>query len=78
MLRADLGPESDTDVLVQFAPGRRPLLDDLLNMQDELEALFGRTVDLLDRQRLEREPNHLLRRHIFEHLELLHVESSVA
>jgi predicted nucleotidyltransferase len=54
------------------------LLNDLLNMQDELEALFGRTVDLLDRQRLEREPNHLLRRHIFEHLELLHVESSVA
>src|SRR5919199_5414732 len=47
----------------------RPCLDDLLSMQDELAALFARSVDLLERQALEQDRNYLLRRHVLEHLE---------
>ena len=73
VLRDDFRPDSDIDVLVTFRPGVEPSLDDLLGMQDELAALFGRPVDLLERRAVERDRNYLLRRHIFEHLEPLYV-----
>ena len=73
VLRDDFRPDSDVDVLVTFVRGVRPLLDDLLSMQDELAALFARSVDLLERQALERDRNYLLRRHVFEHLEAVYV-----
>jgi predicted nucleotidyltransferase len=44
-LRDDFGPNSDIDVLVEFAPERTPGLR-FFSMQDELGRLFGRTVDL--------------------------------
>ena len=75
VLRDDFRPDSDVDVLVTFAPGVRPSLDDLLSMQDELAALFGRSVDLLERQALEQDRNYLLRRHVFAHLEPVYVAS---
>ncbi len=78
VLRDDFRPESDVDVLVTVAPGPRPSLDDLLRMQDELAALFGRKVDLLERRGLERDRNYLLRRHVFDHLEPVYVASDVA
>ena len=46
-LRADFGPESDIDVLVEFAPDRTPGLLGMAGMEIELSALFGgRKVDL--------------------------------
>ena len=46
-LRADFGPESDVDVLVEFAPDRAPGLLSIAGMEIELSALFGgRKVDL--------------------------------
>jgi predicted nucleotidyltransferase len=73
VLRDDFRPDSDIDVLVTFAPDVQPALDDLLDLQDELAALFGRPVDLLERRALERERNYVLRRHVLEHLEPLYV-----
>jgi predicted nucleotidyltransferase len=35
------GPESDIDVLVEFAPDRIPTLFDLAGMEAELSGLFG-------------------------------------
>jgi uncharacterized protein len=78
VLRDDFRPDSDIDVLVTFAPARRPSLDDLLDMQGELEALFGRTVDLMERSGLERDRNYLLRQHILTHSEPVYVASNVA
>jgi len=46
VLRDDFGPDSDVDVLVEFAPGRTPGLG-FIRIQDELSALFGRPVDLV-------------------------------
>jgi len=40
-LRGDFGPESDIDVLVDFAPGRTPGLLGIAGMEIELSALFG-------------------------------------
>lgn len=46
-LRADFGPESDIDVLVEFAPDRVPGLLGVAGMEIELSDLFGgRRVEL--------------------------------
>ena len=46
-LRADFGPASDVDVLVEFAPGRAPGLLGVAGMEIALSPLFGgRKVDL--------------------------------
>lgn len=46
VLRADFGPASDLDLLLEFESGVDPDLFELGGMQQELSALFGRTVDL--------------------------------
>lgn len=45
VLRADFGPESDVDVLVEFEPGFVPGLA-FFEMQEELSGILGRKVDL--------------------------------
>lgn len=45
ILRDDFGPESDVDVLVEFAAGHVPGLN-FFAMQDELSDVLGRKVDL--------------------------------
>ena len=49
VLRDDFRPDSDVDVLVEFEPEARVTLFDLVHMQDELGALFGRQVDLVEK-----------------------------
>ena len=57
VLRPDFRADSDIDVLVEFASSYRPTLLDLGRMQGELEGVFGRSVDLLTRQGVERSRN---------------------
>jgi len=46
VLRDDFSPNSDVDVLVEFAPGKTPGFA-IVTMQQELSTLMsGRTVDL--------------------------------
>jgi hypothetical protein len=47
VLREDFAPRSDVDVLVTFSPQARWSLFDFVDMQEELEALFQRDVDLV-------------------------------
>jgi hypothetical protein len=47
VVRDDFGPDSDIDVMVQFAPSQRTDLFDIVEMKDELETIFGRKVDLV-------------------------------
>ena len=48
VLRDDFTPESDVDVLVEFAPGRTPGFFGLHAMEQELVGLLGgRRVDML-------------------------------
>lgn len=52
VLRHDFGPDSDVDVLVSFEENPGISLWDMVEMKDELEALFGRKVDLLEKEAL--------------------------
>lgn len=52
VLRDDFGPDSDVDVLVTFAEDSAWTLDDRFDMKDELQALFGREVDLITKKML--------------------------
>lgn len=72
-LREDFRPDSDVDLLVTFAPGVSWEFDDFLTMKEELETLFGRTVDLVERRLVETSENYIRRRHILSHLEPLYV-----
>lgn len=51
-LRDDFRPESDVDLLVTFEPDAPWSLFDLVTMQDELAAVFGRPVDLVEKAAL--------------------------
>jgi uncharacterized protein len=64
VLRDDFGPDSDVDVLVTFAPDARWSLFDAAAMEEELEQLFGRPVDLVTRPSVERSHNWIRRRAI--------------
>jgi predicted nucleotidyltransferase len=73
VLRDDFRPDSDVDVLVAFEPGVRRTLFDLGAMQEELEALFGRSVDLVERRAIEQSENYLRRRRILASLRPVYV-----
>ena len=72
VLRDDFGPESDVDVLVRFDPQARHTLFDLAQMQDDLSALLGRKVDLIERVAVERSPNYIRRKAILQSAETIY------
>lgn len=72
-LREDFGPGSDIDVLVEFDPGYRHGLMELVEMQEELTEIFGQKVDLVERQAVEKSENYIRRRHILESVEAIYV-----
>ena len=62
VLRDDFGPDSDVDVLVRFEPTARWSLWDIPVMQEELEAIFGREVDIVDKDAIEASDNPFRKR----------------
>ncbi len=52
VLRDDFRPDSDVDVLVTFAPDAQVSLFDLVDMKIELEGLFNRPVDVVEKDAL--------------------------
>ena len=71
-LRDDFRPDSDVDVLVQFDPEARHTLFDMVFMQEELERIFGRKVDLVSRRGIETSRNYIRRRAILESAEVVY------
>jgi predicted nucleotidyltransferase len=71
--RDDFGPESDVDVLVDFAPDAKATLGEIVTMGEELSALFGRPVDLVDRVSVERSRNYIRRKHILRDVQPVYV-----
>ncbi len=72
VLRADFGPDSDVDVLVSFAADAHWSLFDLVRMQDELKAILGREVDLLERTAVEQSENYIRRKSILSNIEVVY------
>jgi len=52
VLRDDFRPDSDIDVLVSFQPDAPWSLWDLFDMRQELQEMFGREVDLVEKEAL--------------------------
>ena len=48
VLRDDFRPDSDVDVLVEFEPEAKLSLFELVRIQEELEAILARKVDLVE------------------------------
>jgi len=52
VIRDDFRPDSDVDVLVSFEENSGIGLWEMSDMLDELEAMFGRKVDLVEKEGL--------------------------
>jgi predicted nucleotidyltransferase len=69
VLRPDFRPDSDIDVLVTFSPEATWSLFDFVTMQDELRKIFGREVDIMEREALR---NPFRRRSILNSLQVFY------
>lgn len=69
VLRVDFHQGSDIDVLVSFDPDSEWDLFDVSDMRDELAALLGRPVDLVEKEALK---NPIRRRHILGGREIIY------
>jgi hypothetical protein len=49
VLRLDFRPVSDIDVLIELEAGEQMTIERFLALKDELESLFGRSVDLVEK-----------------------------
>ena len=76
VLTNDFRPDSDVDVLVSFADDARWRLFDLVNMQEELEDILGREVDLIEREVIEKSDNYIRRRQILQSEEIVYAADS--
>jgi predicted nucleotidyltransferase len=68
-LREDFHPDSDIDVLVTFDPNAHHSLFELVRMEEELEAIFGRRVDLVEKAGIR---NPFRRHEILKSLEIVY------
>ena len=64
VLRDDFGPDSDIDVLVTFDGEATWSLWDVIQAELELQEIFGRPVDLVQRHSVEQSENWIRRRSI--------------
>ncbi len=67
VLRDDFTEHSDVDVLIEPGPDHEHTLDELLTMQEELATMFGRKVDLVYKDLLDKyiRDDVLRRRRVF-------------
>ncbi|MBS3909087.1 MAG: nucleotidyltransferase domain-containing protein [Actinobacteria bacterium] len=73
VLREDFRPDSDVDVMVSFTQEAKYSLFDLVRMQGELEEIFEREVDLVEKKAVEQSENYIRRKHILDSTEVLYV-----
>ncbi len=64
---------SDVDFLIEFEPGADPGMGGFLDVEEALEELVGRPVDLVDRLAVEQSRNYLRRRQILQDAEPVYV-----
>jgi predicted nucleotidyltransferase len=71
-LREVFRSDSDIDVLVTFAPDIRVSLFDLVDMEDELKNVFGREVDLVEKESILKSENYIRRKSILENTKVIY------
>jgi uncharacterized protein len=65
-LRPDFGSESDIDLLVEFDDEATLGLWDVIAAEEEMQAILGRPVDLVERSTVEQSENWIRRRSILD------------
>jgi predicted nucleotidyltransferase len=73
VLRDGFRPDSDIDVIVDFEPGAVHTILDLAKMNEELEIIFGRRIDLMTLPSIEQSRNYLRRKEILSTREPVYV-----
>jgi uncharacterized protein len=73
-LRDDFHADSDIDFLVAFADTANWGLLDHAQMQQELEVLFSRPVDLISKRAIERSSNWIRRQEILSTAQTIYVK----
>jgi uncharacterized protein len=64
IVRDDFRPDSDIDVMIEFFPEDPASSLNMSVMQEELESLFSRKVDLVERRSIEQSENYIRRKGI--------------
>jgi len=72
VLREDFRPDSDIDILVAFQPDGGITFDNRVDMQDELAEIFGRVIDLVQKDAIR---NPFWRHEIFATKEVVYASS---
>lgn len=68
-LTDEFGPDSDVDVLVVFEEGAKRSLFDHMQAEEELEEIFGREVNMVEKKAIR---NPYRRHHILNHHEVVY------
>jgi len=71
VLHDDFNADSDVDVMITFADRSGMTLFRLMTMTEELEALFGRKVDLITRQNIETSRNYVVRKQVLNNAQVI-------
>lgn len=74
ILRDDFNPTSDVDFLVTFQPENNISLLDLETLEEQLEKLLNRSVDIVTKKAIEKSDNWIRRRNILENAEVIYVK----
>ena len=69
VLTKDFRPDSDIDIIVDFSPGSCHTLIHLAQMEEELEHIFNRRIDLITRQAIEQSRNYIRKKSILSTME---------
>ena len=73
VLRDDFQADSDIDVLVSYKPTAKRGLFEKIQMEEELELLLHRKVDLVSKKAIENSHNWLRRKNILGSAEVIYV-----
>ncbi len=65
-LRNDFNKGSDVDLLIEFKPEAKISLFDLIDLKEDFEELFGREVDVVTKNAINRSHNQIRKKAILE------------
>ena len=75
ILRDDFNADSDIDILVEFSPTAPWDLLDLIAMQQALEKIFNRKVDLIEKCTIETSHNWIRRKEILNTAKVIYSQN---
>jgi predicted nucleotidyltransferase len=70
-LREDYSQDSDVDILISFKPEIHWGLFDLVNMETELKTIFGKEIDLVEKNAVVNSENYIRRKGILDGAQII-------